>query len=440
MNWKSSSQKASAHSLLAVVVFSSAILPQFSLAQGTVTFGNRVTTNSVLALLAPVYLGSPRVGNGPSGVPAGTQDWSGFTFLAGSNYRAQLFAAPGVNQPESAMVAVSPVTTFRTGSAAGTIPTTVVTLVNIPADAEVATFQLRAWDSHNGDIPTWSDAVAEWAVGRTYAGKSVPFEVHQIGGTINPAPLLDRLESFSIYLNYWPEILVQPQSQTLPLGATAYFRVLAACQAPMAYQWFHNNLEIPGATDEALTIPSVDQSDEGDYTLRVLGPGPAGTVFSSPAALSVLGKPSILVQPKAQTVVAGTPASFSVTAVGALPLTYQWQFFGTNLPVASASTLAIPNAQLPNSGIYQVIVTNYLGSITSSPARLQVVAAVLNSYGAIEVEFLTGPNTSYYLQASPDLNTWTNVEGPILGNGQPWSKLYSTRGKGKLYYRVELAP
>ncbi len=67
-------------------------------------------------------------------------------------------------------------------------------------------------------------------------------------------------------------------------------------------------------------------------------------------------------------------------------------------------------------------------------------AAHLAAFTAIELEFISKTNTSYYIQASPDLITWTNFEGPILGDGNIWKKLYSTRGAGKSYYRVELAP
>ena len=50
--------------------------------------------------------------------------------------------------------------------------------------------------------------------------------------------------------------------------------------------------------------------------------------------------PEILVQPTNQVVLAGSAASFSVAASGAAPLTYQWQFNGTNLPNGVITTVA----------------------------------------------------------------------------------------------------
>ena len=53
--------------------------------------------------------------------------------------------------------------------------------------------------------------------------------------------------------------------------------------------------------------------------------------------------PSITQQPQDQTVTAGGNASFTVAAAGTAPLSYQWQFNGTNLSGANGSTLTLNN-------------------------------------------------------------------------------------------------
>ena len=80
----------------------------------------------------------------------------------------------------------------------------------------------------------------------------------------------------------------------------------------------------------------------------------------------------------------GSNASFTVTAIGTVPLKYQWWLNGTNLvknmsikngPIISGATttnLTIKNAQTTNSGNYTVVVTNIAGSVTSSNAFLTV--------------------------------------------------------------------
>ena len=65
--------------------------------------------------------------------------------------------------------------------------------------------------------------------------------------------------------------------------------------------------------------------------------------------------------------------SFSVTATGALPLYFQWQKDGINIPDATASSLILRNCQRIDKGTYNVIVSNSAGSTTSSGALLRVI-------------------------------------------------------------------
>lgn len=80
----------------------------------------------------------------------------------------------------------------------------------------------------------------------------------------------------------------------------------------------------------------------------------------------------------------------------------------------------------------------YAGKNPKNPAEFP--AALLSAFTAIELEFITQSNKSYIVQSSPDLTNWTNFDGPIVGNGNIWSKTYSTRPQGRLFYRVELSP
>ena len=79
---------------------------------------------------------------------------------------------------------------------------------------------------------------------------------------------------------------------------------------------------------------------------------------------------AILTQPAAQTVPQGTNVTFTVTAAGINPLNYQWYFNGTNLVGATSASLSLTNVQVANQGSYFVVVTNVIGSLTSSVATL----------------------------------------------------------------------
>src|SRR5215204_3070087 len=86
--------------------------------------------------------------------------------------------------------------------------------------------------------------------------------------------------------------------------------------------------------------------------------------------------PTITQQPANVTVSAGQPASFSVQASGAAPLSYRWQRNGVNLdgPSADLPTLNIASAQITDNGAsYRCVVSNQFGSVTSQAAQLTVV-------------------------------------------------------------------
>jgi uncharacterized repeat protein (TIGR02543 family) len=85
--------------------------------------------------------------------------------------------------------------------------------------------------------------------------------------------------------------------------------------------------------------------------------------------------PALLSQPTNQTVVVGSSASFRVGATGFAPLAYQWQWNGTNLAGATATNYTCTSILMTNAGNYTVIVSNSVGSVTSSVAVLTVAKA-----------------------------------------------------------------
>jgi PQQ enzyme repeat len=85
--------------------------------------------------------------------------------------------------------------------------------------------------------------------------------------------------------------------------------------------------------------------------------------------------PSITTQPQNQTVAVGSSAGFSVAANGTAPLLYQWQKGGANISGATSSTYTTPATVAGDDGsVFQVVITNGAGSVTSSQAKLKVTA------------------------------------------------------------------
>ena len=79
---------------------------------------------------------------------------------------------------------------------------------------------------------------------------------------------------------------------------------------------------------------------------------------------------SIIRQPASQGVYSGQTALISVAASGVSPLSYQWQFNGTNIAGAINSRLVLTNVQLPNAGNYTVVISNAATTLTSGAAEL----------------------------------------------------------------------
>ena len=95
------------------------------------------------------------------------------------------------------------------------------------------------------------------------------------------------------------------------------------------------------------------------------------TLTVNPAVVA----PSITTQPASQTVIAGHTATFSVTATGTAPLTYQWRKNGTAIPGATSPTYTTPPTKTADNGAqFTAVVTNYAGSVTSNAATLTVTA------------------------------------------------------------------
>lgn len=82
--------------------------------------------------------------------------------------------------------------------------------------------------------------------------------------------------------------------------------------------------------------------------------------------------PAILTEPISQTVVYGEPVSFTVSASGSYPLSYQWYWEGDQIPGANQSIHSIPSVIMDHAGSYQAVVSNNCGYATSSQADLLV--------------------------------------------------------------------
>ena len=180
-------------------------------------------------------------------------------------------------------------------------------------------------------------------------------------------------------VNVGPAISIQPASQTVTAGQTVSFGVVATGTAPLTYQWSKNGSNISGATSSMYTTPATVVADSG-AVFTVLVSNSISSVTSNNATLTVNPAPvapAITAQPAAQTVTSGQTASFSVTASGTAPLSYQWKKNGTNISGATSSSYTTPVTVIGDNGAtFTVVVSNSVGTATSNSATLTVNAAV----------------------------------------------------------------
>jgi centrosomal CEP192-like protein/HYDIN/CFA65/VesB family protein/Ig-like domain-containing protein len=185
----------------------------------------------------------------------------------------------------------------------------------------------------------------------------------------------------TLTVNVPPTISAQPVSRTVAVGQTATFSVAATGTGTLTYLWKKDGAAISGATLTSYTTPAAAASDNGS-SFSVIVTDSSGNVTSNAAMLAVNASPSITTQPVSRTVIAGQAATFSVTATGTAPLTYQWNRGGTAIGGATSSSYTTPATTTADNGAqFTVTVTNGAGNTASSAATLTVNAAtfILNA-------------------------------------------------------------
>ncbi|HXC34594.1 MAG TPA: hypothetical protein VNV43_01895, partial [Candidatus Acidoferrales bacterium] len=168
-----------------------------------------------------------------------------------------------------------------------------------------------------------------------------------------------------------PVITEEPIDQYQLTNGTVTFNSRGAGLYGVTYQWQINGMSISGATNTTLTVTNVQSTNAGTYTVTVTDNGGMGSIVSSNANLYLLTPPVVFSQSPLSTnlfyLLSNTVAldvSASPPGQGnGFPLSYHWQFDGTNIPGATSSNY---NFTAINSGMYSLIVTNVMGSVTDT--------------------------------------------------------------------------
>ena len=155
-----------------------------------------------------------------------------------------------------------------------------------------------------------------------------------------------------------PSITSQPQAQTVTVGSSATFSVVAVGTAPLQYQWQKDGANISGANSANYTTPATVAADSGaGFQVQIMNG--SGTVTSNQAKLTVNPVP---------------PASGASTDIS----TYKYDVSRSGLN-ASESTLTLSNVNSSNFGLLRTLAVD--GKVDAQPlylAHLSVAGAAHN--------------------------------------------------------------
>jgi uncharacterized delta-60 repeat protein len=179
-----------------------------------------------------------------------------------------------------------------------------------------------------------------------------------------------------------PFFVVQPLGSTNSANLPFSISGFATGTLPIAYQWLKNGVQvtndviISGAQSPNLAMRSFIIQHVGDYTL--VASNILGCTTSSVATL-VLSKPVITSQPSSVTTNAGATVTFSITATGLAPLSYQWfketnaLSDGGNISGSLSPTLTLSNVVMGDGGAYSLMISNSVAAGNSLNATLTVI-------------------------------------------------------------------
>jgi hypothetical protein len=134
--------------------------------------------------------------------------------------------------------------------------------------------------------------------------------------------------------------------------------------------------------------------------------------------------PAIIRGPLSPSVTLGTSVALGVVASGGEPLHYQWRRQGADLPGATNAILTLENVTAGMAGVYDVSVSNWLGTVTSSatltvspPAPPHLINCQALPEGGCRFTLSGTPGARYALEVSSDLIRWLEIAVVIAADG-----------------------
>lgn len=248
--------------------------------------------------------------------------------------------------------------------------------VNLGASASIAVVatgtNLSYQWSKNGNAIIGANA-ATYTIPTTVAGDAGSYVVT----VSNPLSTLSLSPTNLIIIFPPPVITTQPISQTVALGQSASFTVVANGQG-LSYSWGKvGSGPIAGTNAPTYSIPSVTANDVGGYFVVVSNNG--GQAGSVTVFLTVTGAPVITSQPLSRAIQVGSPVTFAVAATSSSSIAYQWKKNGVDIAGATNASYTISSVVVGDAANYSVLLTNAVGPTVSGLATLTVLTQVITT-------------------------------------------------------------
>lgn len=336
-------------------------------------------------------------------LPSGAGTYFAHFKDAGTGFRGRVFASTtGAAEGK-----------FRVGIAeAGSTPTLFERDLSLDTDYAV----IVRYDVATAASALWVDAAAESdpSVSATDDGAPITVVAFALRQSLSSGNgmgtlVLDDLRVATSFAELFgstpeepPQILTQPQSQTVAEGSSVTFSVVAAGTPPLSYQWQRNQDDLPGAVNASLTLNPVTVADAGAY--RVIVSNAFGVAVSDEATLTVTPRTVVTNIAHLRTLV--HPVNFTPTDTTTLFTVEGIVTTWTNLTTAAHGLFYL---QDDTAGI-AVFHNGAGGVVPPAGARVRVTAPLTHFNGLLEL----APSVSNTNHAVVTLSTNNPLPAPRL--------------------------
>jgi hypothetical protein len=284
--------------------------------------------------------------------------------------------------------------------------------------------QVVAAGLYNGFAVTADGALAQWGNGPVWQLNS---------GTSTQLVVAAGMSNVvGVAAAGWSAWTLHDDTTVLPWGWDGYASLGMSNVAAIAAGGSSPNQEFLFALKQDGTVDAADAgSPVKHWTVPPAPPSNTVAVAAGPSHAAVLandGTPCAVGPAWHRTAIAGSTVFLPPGIVGQPPMSYQWQFNGTNLPGATNLFLTLTNVPLSAAGTYRCIAANSLGTATNQTATLVVlrstprfgVPQVLSNGGfSLRLDQLSG-HGAVVIFASSNLVDWAPVfsNPPVTGSLQ----------------------